>query len=106
MYVQQFSHLKSSPVLSDLFLGSVKTDIHRHNSLWVKILLEPIMALFYVNAESGAQTSLHCALQDGIEHLSGFYFSGCEVEDLLPKARDDAIAKKLWEVSERLCGLA
>ncbi|KAJ8276606.1 hypothetical protein COCON_G00083580 [Conger conger] len=57
------------------------------------------------DADSGAQTTLHCALQEGIEPLSGCYFSDCAVVDLLPKAKDDAVARKLWEVSERLSGL-
>ncbi|XP_061104143.1 dehydrogenase/reductase SDR family member 13-like isoform X1 [Conger conger] len=85
--------------------GVVRTGITRYSSIWWQILLIPGALLFCVDADSGAQTTLHCALQEGIEPLSGCYFSDCAVVDLLPKAKDDAVARKLWEVSERLSGL-
>uniref|UniRef100_A0A3B4A767 Uncharacterized protein n=1 Tax=Periophthalmus magnuspinnatus TaxID=409849 RepID=A0A3B4A767_9GOBI len=55
--------------------------------------------------EQGCQTTLHCALQPGLEPLSGRYFSNCTVRNLFAKARDDAAAKKLWELSESMSGL-
>ncbi len=88
------------------FVGAIKTNIGRHGNLWWRLLLAPILLLFFSDVESGAQTSLYCALQEGIEPLSGCYFSSCTVQNLTAKARDDAVAKKLWEVSERLVGLA
>ncbi|XP_066551821.1 dehydrogenase/reductase SDR family member 13 isoform X2 [Amia ocellicauda] len=86
--------------------GVIQTEIGRHLSLWQKIVTIPIAKLFFLDAEAGAQTTLHCALQEGIEPLSGRYFSNCAVQEVGAKARDDAVAKKLWEVSERLTGLA
>ena len=68
--------------------------------------MKPIGAVFFKDVEAGAQTTLHCAVQEGIEGLSGQYFSDCAVKKVQPKARDDAVAKKLWEVSEKLCGLS
>lgn len=68
--------------------------------------LKPIAALFFKDVEAGAQTSLHCAVQEGIEGLSGRYFSNCAVKEVQPKAQDDIVARKLWEVSERLCDLS
>ncbi|XP_051980759.1 dehydrogenase/reductase SDR family member 13 [Xyrauchen texanus] len=86
--------------------GAIKTEIGRHSSIWWKLFLTPILLLFFNDVDAGAQTSLYCALQEGIEHLSGSYFSNCALQKVPAKARDDAAAKKLWEVSERLCGLA
>lgn len=68
--------------------------------------MTPTMLLFFTDVDSGAQTSIHCAVQEGLDPLSGCYFSNCAVGKVPAKARDDATAKKLWEVSERLCGLA
>ncbi len=65
-----------------------------------------LTASFLKNPVQGSQTTLHCALQEGIEHLSGRYFSNCFVKDVYAKAKDDAVAKKLWELSETICGLA
>ena len=53
----------------------------------------------------GAQTPLYCALQEGIEPLSGRYFANCHVEEVHPAARDDRAAHRLWEASKRLAGL-
>ncbi|XP_050977770.1 dehydrogenase/reductase SDR family member 13 isoform X3 [Labeo rohita] len=86
--------------------GAIKTEIGRHTNIWWRLVLAPFLLLFFFDVESGAQTSLYCALQEGIESLSGRYFSSCTVQNVSAKASDDAVAKKLWEVSERLVGLA
>ena len=54
----------------------------------------------------GAQTTIHCAVSEGIEDLSGMYFSDCKVKKLTnPQATDDVIASRLWAVSSQLVGL-
>ncbi|XP_061637550.1 dehydrogenase/reductase SDR family member 13-like [Phyllopteryx taeniolatus] len=86
--------------------GSINSELARNTNSLFQILLKPITALFFKNTVQGCQTTLHCALQEGIEHLSGRYFSNCTVREVYSKAKDDAAAKKLWEISERMCGLA
>ncbi|XP_034432424.1 dehydrogenase/reductase SDR family member 13-like [Hippoglossus hippoglossus] len=86
--------------------GVVRTELSRYVSLWQKIFIEPIARLLFLDPEAGAQTTLHCALQEGIEPLSGRYFFCCGVQEVCARARDDAVARKLWEVSERLSGLS
>ncbi|XP_062393322.1 dehydrogenase/reductase SDR family member 13-like [Sardina pilchardus] len=85
--------------------GVIKTDIARHGGAVWRSLWSLLGRLFFADVEAGAQTTLHCALQQGIEPLSGRYFARCAVEEVGPKARDDAAAKKLWELSEHFCGL-
>ncbi|XP_053290407.1 dehydrogenase/reductase SDR family member 13 [Pleuronectes platessa] len=86
--------------------GVVRTELSRYVGLWQKIFIEPIARLLFLDPEAGAQTTLHCALQEGIEPLSGRYFFCCGVQEVCARARDDAVARKLWEVSERLSGLS
>ncbi|XP_074536378.1 dehydrogenase/reductase SDR family member 13-like [Halichoeres trimaculatus] len=86
--------------------GAINSELTRNTSFLMKLLFKPINMFFFKNTVQGAQTTLHCALQEGIEPLSGRYFSNCTVRELYPKAKDDAAAKKLWELSEKLCGLA
>ncbi|XP_030632340.1 dehydrogenase/reductase SDR family member 13a.3 [Chanos chanos] len=86
--------------------GVIYTELCRNMSLWQKLLMIPFAKLFFLDPEGGAQTTLHCALQEGIEPLSGRYFSSCALQEVSVKGRDDALARKLWEVSERLCGLS
>lgn len=86
--------------------GAINSDLTRNLTKMSRRLLKPVAALFFKDVEAGAQTTLYCAVQEGIESLSGRYFSNCDVQKVKPKAQDDAVAKKLWEVSETLCGLS
>nr|XP_046245287.1 dehydrogenase/reductase SDR family member 13-like [Scatophagus argus] len=86
--------------------GAINSELGRNTSGVLQMLLKPMTTFFFKNTVQGAQTTLHCALQEGIEPLSGRYFSNCTVREVYAKAKDDAAAKKLWELSERLCGLS
>ncbi|XP_023678820.1 dehydrogenase/reductase SDR family member 13-like isoform X2 [Paramormyrops kingsleyae] len=86
--------------------GAINSELSRYSSPFLKVLLMPITLLFFKDTKAGAQTTLHCALQEDLEPLSGRYFSNCAMKKVGAKARDDAVARKLWEVSERLCGLS
>ncbi|XP_024911056.1 dehydrogenase/reductase SDR family member 13b.1 [Cynoglossus semilaevis] len=85
--------------------GVVYTELCRSLPFWLQLLVMPIAKLFFMDPEGGSQTTLHCAVQEGLEPLSGRYFSNCAVQEACVRGRDDALAKKLWEVSERLAAL-
>ncbi|KAJ3613173.1 hypothetical protein NHX12_019425 [Muraenolepis orangiensis] len=85
--------------------GVVRTELSRYVGLWQKVFIQPIARLLFLDPATGAQTTLHCALQEGIEPYSGRHFSCCSVEDVTPRGRDHVVAQRLWEVSEQLCGL-
>ena len=87
----------TGPVNSELFL--------RHVPGWLRPLLRPLAWLVLRAPRGGAQTPLYCALQEGIEPLSGRYFANCHVEEVPPAARDDRAAHRLWEASRKLAGL-
>ncbi|KAJ8266383.1 hypothetical protein GJAV_G00129820 [Gymnothorax javanicus] len=77
--------------------GIVRTELSRNVSLWQKVFIEPVARLLFLDPVAGAQTTLHCALQEGIEHLSGRYFFCCAPQEVCPNGKDDAVARKLWE---------
>ncbi|NXE11676.1 DHR13 reductase, partial [Lophotis ruficrista] len=85
--------------------GFVNTELFRHAPLWLKPLLVPLAWLFFRDAAEGARTSLHCATHEDIERFSGRYFADCGLQEPWPPARDDRLARALWEASERLVGL-
>ncbi|KAK4812208.1 hypothetical protein QYF61_009100 [Mycteria americana] len=85
--------------------GFVNTELFRHTPLWLKPLFLPLVWLFFRDAAEGARTSLHCATQEGLERFSGRYFADCRLQEPWPPARDDRLARALWEASERLVGL-
>nr|XP_046245142.1 dehydrogenase/reductase SDR family member 13-like [Scatophagus argus] len=86
--------------------GVIYTELCRSMSLWQQLLIMPFAKLFFLDPNGGSQTTLYCALQEGVEPFSGRYFSNCALQQVGAKGRDDALAKKLWEVSERLTNLS
>ncbi|XP_020385401.2 dehydrogenase/reductase SDR family member 13 [Rhincodon typus] len=107
LFVRELAnHLEGTKVTCySVHPGLVNTEVFRHMKFLVKILLIPLAALFFRTPADGAQTSIYCAVQEGIEKFSGRYFTDCKVQEVLPHARDDAVARKLWEISERMVGL-
>ncbi|KAM9257235.1 dehydrogenase/reductase SDR family member 13 [Cariama cristata] len=85
--------------------GFVNTELFRHTPLWLKPFFLPLVWLFFLDAADGARTTLHCALREGLERFSGRYFADCRLREPWPIARDDRLARALWEASERLVGL-
>ena len=55
--------------------------------------------------EEGAQTSLFCAAAAELDNVSEKYFSDCAVSRMSNYAKNDFIAKRLWEKSEKLVNL-
>ena len=53
-------------------------------------------------SEEGAQTTVHCAVEDGIERHSGGYFEDCRLSKPHAVAEDDEAARNLWDVSEEI----
>ncbi|XP_004075984.2 dehydrogenase/reductase SDR family member 13 isoform X1 [Oryzias latipes] len=99
------NHLEGTGVTCfTLHPGVVYTELCRNMSWWQQLLLIPVAKLFFLDTDGGSQTTLHCSLQEGIESFSGRYFSNCRVQNMGVKGRDDSLAQKLWEVSERLTG--
>jgi len=60
---------------------------------------------FLLTTEQGARTSIYLASSPEVDGVSGEYFVKCKVATPSRRARDDASARRLWELSERLCGV-
>jgi NAD(P)-dependent dehydrogenase (short-subunit alcohol dehydrogenase family) len=56
--------------------------------------------------EEGARTSVHVASATELEGVGGRYFIKCREAPTAPLAQDAGLRKRLWEVSEKLTGLA
>ncbi|CAG2169436.1 unnamed protein product [Oppiella nova] len=85
--------------------GVIKTDIVRNYRPYVKGLYNMIGRLLFLTPRMGAQTSLYCALEDGIENESGFYYQVCKKVEVSPIAMDDTAAERLWDLSVDLVNL-
>ena len=83
--------------------GVISTELAR-NSLCARFFYW-YSSPFTKTTVQGAQTSIYCAVQEGIEELSGSYFSDCAVASSSGVSQDVEMAKKLWEVSEEMTGV-
>ncbi|GIX99454.1 retinol dehydrogenase 14 [Caerostris darwini] len=88
--------------------GMVLTNLGRHVSIkwWKLIAVAPIAWLFIRTPYQGAQTVLHCAISEEVESESGLCYKNCKKTGFAKVAEDETVAKKLWEVSEKLCAKA
>ncbi|KAL5007919.1 hypothetical protein ScPMuIL_013500 [Solemya velum] len=82
--------------------GVIQTDLYRHiYTSWLGMFMAPF-TLVMKTTEQGAQTTLACVLDPRLDHVTGKYFSDCKEKECAPQGRDDKVAKRLWEVSEKL----
>ena len=61
---------------------------------------------FMLTSEQGAQTSVYLASSPEVEGVTGQYFQKCKVKQPSRRGRDEASARRLWELSEKLCGIS
>ncbi|QIN77216.1 SDR family NAD(P)-dependent oxidoreductase [Rubrobacter marinus] len=58
------------------------------------------------SVESGAETSVYLATSPEVEGVTGKYFRGRREAESSPASHDEEAQRKLWELSERMVGLA
>ncbi|XP_068933895.1 retinol dehydrogenase 12 isoform X4 [Petaurus breviceps papuanus] len=97
------NHLGTGVTTYAVHPGIVRSELVRHSFLMC--LLWRLFTPFVKSTRQGAQTSLHCALAEGIETQSGRYFSDCRKAWVSPKGRNNKTAKRLWDVSCELLGI-
>ncbi|XP_072718398.1 retinol dehydrogenase 12-like [Ciconia boyciana] len=86
--------------------GVVSTNIMRHFG-WALRALFILIRPFIKSAEQGAVSTIYCAVSEEVSGITGKYFdSNCGLALPSVAARDAGLARKLWEESERLTGLA
>eukprot|EP00058_Branchiostoma_floridae_P027907 XP_002613398.1 hypothetical protein BRAFLDRAFT_68406 [Branchiostoma floridae] len=91
--------------------GVMNTELGRHVFTtygWRALLMAPVVAIYYLfwkSVKQGAQTTIHLAVDKELETTSGLYFSDCMPCDLYPVGKDEATAKRLWQLSEEMVGL-
>jgi len=82
--------------------GAVASDVWRE----VPWGLRHFMKLFMLSNEQGARTTLYCATSEDAAPQTGLYYEGCKEKRPSRLARDEALARELWERSAQYVGLA
>ncbi len=63
--------------------------------------IRPLVTRNMLSNEDGALTTLHCATSEAAADETGLYYDHAQVREPLPMANDAALARELWERSER-----
>ena len=80
----------------------VATEIARDSPLWMRAF----MRVAGTTPAKGARTSIFLASSPEVEGVTGEYFVSCKPAKTDPLAGDRALAKRLWDESASLIGLA
>eukprot|EP00058_Branchiostoma_floridae_P014549 XP_002600037.1 hypothetical protein BRAFLDRAFT_221193 [Branchiostoma floridae] len=98
-------------IVSSLHPGVIETELQRNMAegcgcvyTCCKCCFWCMVRSFGKNQWEGAQTTIYCAVDENIEK-SGLYYSDCRPKRAARQARDEAAAKRLWDLSEEMVGL-
>ncbi len=98
--------LKDTEVTANcLHPGVIKSNFSSGLSLMFKFLWK-LGTPFMKNNREGAATTIYLATSEEVSEVNGAYFADSKVKTPRSHALDPEAAKKLWEISESLCGLA
>jgi NAD(P)-dependent dehydrogenase (short-subunit alcohol dehydrogenase family) len=86
---------------NSLHPGVVATGFGRNDPGWMKVLVT-VGRPFLASPEKGARTSIHVAASPDLAGVTGRYFKDRRPVAPAPFARDEAVQRRLWELSERL----
>ncbi|XP_043931117.1 retinol dehydrogenase 12-like isoform X3 [Protopterus annectens] len=88
--------------------GVIRTEISRHlfvNSPILRMFLTLVCHFFLKTPAEGAQTTIYCAVAEELQNTSGLYYSDCAPKEPATHAKDDELARKLWDLSAKLVGM-
>ena len=85
--------------------GFVATDFTAGNG-WLGWIFRRMATLFAIAPEAGARTTLYLATAPEVAGVTGRYFIKEKEATSSPASRDEATARRLWEISEALTGVS
>ena len=91
----------SGVTANSLHPGAVATGLGTNNGSWARGLIR-LLRPFFRSPDDGAATSVYLATSPAVEGISGRYFARCREKTPSAAARDQAAARRLWEISEAM----
>jgi retinol dehydrogenase-12 len=85
--------------------GTIATNFGQSGSRPFALLVR-LARPFLPGPVRGAETSVHLAASPEGARVTGQYFVRCRVATPSRRARDPELARRLWEVSEEICGVS
>ncbi len=95
----------TSTTANSVHPGVILTNLGRSFPKWQQVAAQLIGWTFMKSVEAGTATTCYVATSPALARTSGHYFADCnpEVPDG-PHMENDALAARLWEVSEEITG--
>jgi NAD(P)-dependent dehydrogenase (short-subunit alcohol dehydrogenase family) len=85
--------------------GFVATRFGDNNGGFIKIAIGIAKQFFAISQEKGAETIVYLASSPDVATASGGYYYKNAPATPTAEARDDAVARRLWQESEKLTGI-
>jgi retinol dehydrogenase 14 len=85
--------------------GAVDTNIWSAAPTWAKPLIAVFRKLAFIPPEQGGRRIVELVVNPELASTTGQYFENGKAMNPAPLARDDSVAQRLWDESERLTGL-
>ncbi len=82
--------------------GAIRTNLWRHMNPIAGFVFGLVGPLVLKSVPQGTATQVFVATHPSVASVSGEYFADCNVAKARADASDAAMAKKLWEVSEKI----
>lgn len=106
LFTKELAHrLADTDVTANCLHPGVVASNFGQSGSWLISLFYTIGKPFLKSNEKGAETQIYLATSDNIANTSGAYFKDKKPATPSKTARDADAAKKLWDISEKLCGL-
>lgn len=96
---------EARPTANALHPGVVATGLGSENGLlrgWLRVRVRNLVDRSMITPEEGARTSVWLASSPEVEGVTGRYFDRGREVPSSPASYDQAVARKLWEVSQEL----
>ncbi len=87
---------------NSLHPGVIQTNLGKHMPWYIRFLSSAFGWIFMKSIPEGAATTCYVATNPGLEGVRGYYFADCNVGEGTQYLTDDAMASRLWQVSEEL----
>jgi NAD(P)-dependent dehydrogenase (short-subunit alcohol dehydrogenase family) len=81
--------------------GPVKTGLARD----MGAVFQWMAKMLFPSAEKASATAIYLASSPEVEKVTGKYFTNCKAVPSSALSNDEAVAKRLWDLSNKMCGL-
>jgi NAD(P)-dependent dehydrogenase (short-subunit alcohol dehydrogenase family) len=89
---------------NSLHPGAVATNFGQNGGRLYQLAMKAARPLL-LTSEEGARTSIYLASSPDVANVTGEFFARCKIATPSRQARDDDSARRLWKLSEELCGV-